>query len=159
MRTLAALILTIGIAYPVFGQSDGGVLANVKIVSVAPTVLVNPDKVRDPTAALAAEQALKQALVSSGFEIGEAPVRVHIALEEFSGGNAVKRSALGFGSGRGTVAGRLIVEDDSGRELSNLKIKARGGLLFSGYQSDQSQQRHAMAAFDKKLAEAVASLR
>ena len=85
------------------------VLKDVKVVQVEPTRVANPAKVKDETAPNAAEGMLRSALTSSGFEIGESPIRAHIVLEEYSSGSKAKRMLVGFGSGRSTVAGRLIL--------------------------------------------------
>lgn len=135
------------------------VLRDVKIVQVEPTLVANPAKVKDETAPNTAENMLRSALTSSGFEIGESPIRAQIVLEEFSSGSTAKRMLVGFGSGRSTVAGRLIFTDADQKELANIPLKVRGNFMFSSYDSGGQQRKEAVSSFEKKLTEEIARLK
>jgi hypothetical protein len=153
----AALLL---LALPQSGFAQGtAVLKDVKVVQVEPTLVANPAKVKDETAPNAAEGMLRSALTSSGFEIGESPIRAHIVLEEFSSGSTAKRMLVGFGSGRSTVAGRLILTDADQKELANIPLKVRGNFMFSSYDSSGQQRKEAVSSFEKKLVEEIARLK
>ena len=141
------------------GAQRAPVLLDVTTVQVEPTVVANPDKVKDDSAAKVITDSLINALRTSNLEVGESAVRAHILLEEFSAGSAAKRMLVGFGSGRSTVAGRLIFTDASGKELANVRIQVRGNLMFSGYQGNDTQRRQATNAFDEKLIEEIAKLK
>lgn len=141
------------------GAQRAPVVLDVTTVQVEPTVVANPDKVKDESAAKVITDSLINALRSSNLEVGESSVRAHILLEEFSAGSAAKRVLVGFGSGRSTVAGRLIFTDASGKELANVRIQVRGNLMFSGYQGNDTQRRQASNAFDEKLVEEITRLK
>lgn len=135
------------------------VLKDVKVVQVEPTVVPNPDKVKQEGAPTAAQDMLRNALKQSGFEIGESPISAHIVLEEFSSGSTAKRMLVGFGSGRSTVAGRLVFVDAEQKELANIPIKTRGDYWLSSYQSGGTQQKQASSSFERKLIEEIARLK
>jgi len=135
------------------------VLRDVKIVQVEPTLVANPAKVKDEAAPNTAENMLRSALTSSGFEIGESPIRAHLLLEEFSSGSTAKRVLVGFGSGRSTVAGRLIFTNADQKELASIPLKVRGNFMFSSYDSSGQQRKEAVSSFEKKLIEEIARLK
>lgn len=138
----------------------GAILRGVKAVKVQPTVISNPDKVNEDFAANLVEQALRNALQDSNFEVAEeAQIRAHIVLDEFSSGSTARRLLVGFGSGRSTVDGRLVFQDSDGRELGNVRIRVRGNLLFGAYQGGTTQRRQAVGSFDHKLREEIARLK
>lgn len=155
-KTLFTLVLLLGLASTAFAQKP---LRDVKTVQVDATVIANKDKVKVEGAENLVQDSLRNALKTSNFEVGEAPIRAHIVLEEFNSGNTAKRVLVGFGSGRSTVDGRLIISDASGKELANVKLRVRGNLLFSGYQGNDTQRRQATAAFDQRLVEELAKLK
>jgi hypothetical protein len=106
------------------------------------------------------QDSLRNALRTTNFETPEvAPVRAHIVLDEFASGSAAKRFMVGFGAGRSTVDGRLVFQDESGRELANVKIRVRGNLAWSGYQGANRQRAQATNAFDQRLMEEIARLK
>lgn len=135
------------------------VLRDVKIIQVEPTVVVNPEKVKEDFAPTLIEDSLRNALRNANFEVGEAPVRAHIELLEFSSGSTAKRVLVGFGAGRSTVEGRLVFRDAEGKELASTKIRVRGNLAWSGYQGGNTQRRQATNAFDQRLMEEIARLK
>jgi hypothetical protein len=135
------------------------VLRDVKAIQVDPTVVANPDKVKEDFAPTLVEDSLRNALRDANFEIGEAPVRAHVVLDEFSSGSTAKRMLVGFGAGRSTVEGRLVFQDAGGQELASVKIRVRGELLWSGYQGGNTQRRQATNAFEQRLTEEIARLK
>jgi Domain of unknown function (DUF4410) len=135
------------------------ILRDVKVVQVTTTVVANPDKVKEESAPAAVQEMLQRALRTSNFEVGDAPISAHIVLEEFSSGSTAKRMLVGFGSGRSTVAGRLVFCDAEGKELANVKIKSRGELMFSSYQGDGTQRKQAVSSFERTLAQEIAKLK
>ena len=155
---LVAAIAPALLPQPVVAQ-ETHVLKDVKVVQVEPTLVVNPAKVKDETAPNKVEEMLRSALVSSGFEVGDSPVRAHMILEEFSSGSTAKRMLVGFGSGRSTLAGRLVFTDAEQRELANVPLKARGDLLFSSYNTNDMQRKQAASGFEHKLVEEIAKLK
>ena len=154
----AVALLSMVCPKPADAQGTGA-LRDVKVVLVEATVVANPDKVKENGAPAAAEDMLRNALKNSGFEIGDSPVSAHILLEEFTSGSKAKRIMVGLGSGRSTVAGRLVFLDAGKQELANVPIKARGDFMFSSYQSGSTQRKQATSSFEQKLLEAIASLK
>ena len=163
MKTTLMLATCLMAAIPLRGLANPSVLKGVDTISVAPTVVTDPNKVKNPSASSAVEQALRDALAAVGLRVGEAPMRTRILLDEFTAGNAAKRTLLGFGSGRSTVLGRLVIERvdpvSDGPALATVRIKTRGRLMFSTYQGDDTQLRHAVGEFYERLAEEIARLR
>lgn len=135
------------------------VLRDIRTIQVNPTIVSNPEKVKEDFAPTLLEDSLRNALRDANFEVGDAPVRAHIVLDEFSSGNTAKRMLVGFGAGRSTVDGRLVFQDASGGELASVRLRVRGNLLFSGYQGGNTQRRQATNAFDQRLMEEIARLK
>jgi hypothetical protein len=135
------------------------ILRDVKTIQVDPTVVANPEKVKEDYAATLVEDSLRNALKSANFEVGDAPVRAQIVLDEFSSGSTAKRVLVGFGAGRSTVDGRLVFKDAEGKEMASSQIRVRGNLLWSGYQGGNTQRRQATNAFDQRLMEEIARLK
>jgi hypothetical protein len=159
MTRIAAAVAIVLASTLGVGAQKAPILLDVTTVQVEPTVVANPDKVKDESAAKVITDSLINALRSSNLEVGESSVRAHILLEEFSAGSTAKRLLVGFGSGRSSVAGRLIFTDASGKELANVRIHVRGNLAFSAYQGNDTQRRQATNAFDEKLIEEIARLK
>lgn len=136
------------------------ILRDVRAIQVLPTVVPNPDKVKEDFAPNLVQDSLRNVLRDSNFEVvDDAPIKAHVVLEEFSSGNTAKRLLVGFGSGRSTIAGRLAFQDAAGKELVNIRIRVRGSLLFSSYQGGNTQRRQATGSFDQKLIEEIARLK
>lgn len=134
-------------------------LANVKVIQVEPTVVSKPEKIKEEHAPNLVADSLRNALKLANFEIGEAPVRAHIVLDEFTSGSMAKRFVIGFGAGRSTVDCRLVLQGASGKELVNRRIRVRGQVLFSPYQGDQTQRRQAVSSFEQRLLEIIETLK
>ena len=158
MTALVVACLCLGLTTPLIGQRVR-ILQDVKVIQVNPTVVPNPQKVKEDFAPTVVEDSLRNALRNANFEVGDASIRAHIVLDEFSSGNAAKRMLVGFGSGRSTVDGRLILADAEGKELANVRIRVRGSLLWSGYQGSNTQRRQATNSFDQRLMEEIARLK
>jgi hypothetical protein len=153
------LVLVLAGSSDLVGQRVA-LLRDVRAVQVTPTIVTNPQKVKEDFAPNLVQDALRNALRSSNFEITEdAPIKAHIVLDEFSSGSTAKRVLVGLGAGRSSVAGRLVLQDGDSKELANIPFKVRGNLLFSGYQGGSTQRRQATAAFDQKLIEEIARLK
>jgi hypothetical protein len=136
------------------------ILRDVRAVQVDPTVIANPDKVKEDFAANLMQDSLRNALRNANFETPEsATVKAHIVLDEFSSGSAAKRVLVGMGSGRSTVDGRLVFQDAVGKELANAKIRVRGNLAWSSYQGANTQRSQATNSFDRRLMEEIARLK
>ena len=154
-------LLAVFLLSPVIGLGQKvAILRDVKTIQVTSTVVPQGAKVKEDFAPTLVQDMLRNALRDSNFEIADtAPVSAHIVLEEFSSGNTAKRMLVGFGSGRSTVAGRLVIEDADHKELANIRMRVRGNLLFSGYQGGNTQRRQATSSFEQKLVEEIARLK
>lgn len=142
------------------GPAAGAVLHDVKAVQVEPTVVSNPGKVKDPSAAGVVEDSLKDALRKADIQVAdEAPVRAHLVLEEFSSGSMAKRMTVGFGTGRSSIACRLVLQDASGKELSSVPIEVRGNKAFNGYEGNGTQRKQAVSSLEKKLTEQLEKMK
>jgi len=134
-------------------------LRGVKTIQVDPTVVSDPQKVKEETAPNLVQDGLKNALQAASIELGDgAPIRAHIVLDEFTSGSTAKRVMVGMGSGRSTVTCHLIFQDAAGKELANVRIHVRGNLAFSPYEGNDTQKRQAVSSFDKRLIEEIEKL-
>jgi hypothetical protein len=103
---LRAFVASVGLLIgPTFVITDtsaqrAAILRDVKTIQVDATVVAKPDKVKEDFGPNLVQDALRNALRISNFEISEsAQVKAHIVLEEFSSGNAATRFIVGFGAG------------------------------------------------------------
>jgi hypothetical protein len=135
------------------------VLRGVTTVEVEHTVVPDPGTVKEDFAPTLVEDALRNALRNANITVGEAPVKAHMVLNEFTSGNVAKRLIIGLGAGRSVVDTRLVFTGEGGRELANVKIRVKGNFLFSGYQGGDTQRRQATTSLDQKLAEEIARLK
>jgi hypothetical protein len=156
---LAVIVAMLSAASPSAQHSQ--VLKGVKQVVVEDTIVGNKAKVKEDFAPTLVADSLRNVLKSANFEVvdGGAPVKTHIVLDEFSSGSAAKRFIVGLGAGRSTVDGRLVIQDDQGKELANIPIRVRGNLAWSSYQGGNTQRRQATNAFEQRLAEEIARLK
>jgi hypothetical protein len=157
-RTLTFAVIC-SLAAATLSAQRAAILRDVKTIQVTSTVVPPNAKVKEDFAPNLVQDMLRNALRDSNFDVAEAPVTAHLILEEFSSGNTAKRMLVGFGSGRSTVAGRLVFEDADHKELANIRIRVRGNLLFNGYQGGNTQRRQASSAFEQKLIEEIARLK
>ena len=159
---ISALVLVAACATAsVLSAQQTKVLKSIKQVMVEDTIVANMDKVKEEFAPTLVADSLRSALKGANFEVVEsgAPVRCHIVLDEFSSGSTAKRVLVGFGAGRSTVDGRLVFQDQNGKELANVPIRVRGNLAWNSYQGGDTQRRQATNAFDQRLAEEIARLK
>jgi len=158
-RLFSVSLLVALIVVSVQGQR-AAVLRDVKKIQVMPTVVPKLETVKEDFAPNLVQDSLRNALKDSNFELADdAPVKAHIVLEEFSSGSTAKRVMVGFGSGRSSVAGRLVFRDAENKEIANVPIKVRGNLLWNGYQGNNTQRRQATSSFEQKLIEEIARLK
>jgi uncharacterized protein DUF4410 len=149
------LMLMVGIAQAQTSKP----LAGVKTIQVDPTVVPEAGKVKEEHAPNQVADSLRNALKDANFEIGEAPIRAHIVLDEFTSGSTAKRFMVGFGAGRSTVDCRLVLQDSDGKELASRRIRVRGNLIFSPYQGNNTQRRQAVSSFEQRLLEEIETLK
>jgi len=149
------LILVVGVAQAQTPKP----LAGVKTVQVDPTVVPKADKVKEEHAANQVADSLRNALKEANFEVGEAPIRAHIVLDEFTSGSTAKRFMVGFGAGRSTVDCLLVIQDSQGKELASPRIRVRGNLIFSPYQGNNTQRRQAVSSFEQRLMEEIEKMK
>ena len=160
----AALVFGLVAVLPLKAQQPAstisGVLHDIKAVQVEETVIPNPDKVKETSASNLVRDSLKNALRLADFQVAEnAPVRAHLILEEFTSGSTAKRFIVGFGAGRSTVTCRLVLQDQSGKELANVRIHVRGNLAFIPYQGNNTQRRQAVSSLDQRLLEELEKMK
>jgi hypothetical protein len=135
-------------------------LRDVKTVQVDPTVIPNPEKVKEESAANLMQDSLRNAFRSANFEVAEsAPIRAHIVLDEFTSGSTAKRFLVGLGAGRSTIDCHLVLQDADGKELKSVKIRVRGNLIWSPYQGNNTQRRQAVNSFDQRLLEEIEKMK
>jgi hypothetical protein len=159
MRSLQVLLFVIATSAAAF-CSPGGVLENVRTIQVDPTVIRQPDKVKDPVAASLARYNLRAALRDALFEEGASPIRAHIVLDEFSSESTAKR-LIGFGSGRSTntVEGKLVIQDASGKDLASVRIHVHGSVASSPGDGNNTQGRQPTSDFEKLLLDEIERLK
>jgi hypothetical protein len=134
-------------------------LKDAKMIQVDPTIVSNPDKIKEPSAPNLVQDSLKNALRVANIEIGEAPIRAHIVLDEFTSGSTAKRVLVGLGAGRSSVTCHLVIQNAEGKEIANSKIHVRGNLAWSPYQGNNTQRRQAVTSFEQKLLEEIERLK
>jgi hypothetical protein len=159
MRTLQILFLLAATSTAAFCL-PGGVLANVRRIQIDPTVIAQPEKVKDSLAANLVRFDLRAAVRDAYLEEGDSPIRAHIVLDEFSRESTAKR-LIGFGTGRSTstVDGRLVIQDASGKELASVKIHVRGSVAFSPDEGYNPQGHQPTSDFEKRLLEEIERLK
>ena len=137
-----------------------GVLENVKKIQVDPTVIEQPENVKEAVAAELVRYDLRAAVRDALFEEGDAPIRAHIVLDEFSPQGRTKR-LMDFGTGRTirTVDGRLVIQDATGKELANVKLHLQGSVAFGPDQGHSSQGRRPASDFEQRLLEEIERLK
>jgi hypothetical protein len=140
--------------------SPGGVLEGVKTIQIDPTVIAQPEKVKDATAANLTRYDLRAAVRDAYLEEGDAPIRAHIVLDDFSSEGKAKR-VIGFGSGRkiSTVDGRLVIQDASGKQLASVKIHVHGSIASNPADGNNTQGHQPTSDFEKCLLEEIERLK
>jgi len=131
-------------------------LNDVKEIQVLPTVINNPQKVKNPDAAAIVEKALRRAILVNELQVAEsAPVKARISLDEFTGGSSAARFMIGFGAGRSTVDCRIQLLDQSDKEITSVRVRVRGDLTWSSYQGNTSQTKQAVNKFERALMDEI----
>ena len=159
MRILQVLLFVAATSTASF-CSPARVLENVRRIQVDPTVIEQPEKVKDPVAAKLVRYDLSAALRDALLEEGDSPIRAHIVLDEFSSAGTAKR-LMNFGTGGSTrtVEGRLVIQDGSGKELASVKIHVRGSVAFSPGEGNGAQSRRPASDFEQRLLEEIERLK
>lgn len=160
----AALVLLLAFVLPLRAQQAAstatGVLHEVKAIQVEATVISNPEKVKEASAANLMQDSLKNAFRLADIQVVEAaPIRAHLILDEFTSGSTAKRFLVGFGAGRSTVTCRFVLQDAGGKELANIRIHVRGNLALSPYQGNNTQRRQAVSSLDQQLLEEIEKMK
>jgi len=163
MKTIIQTVLALCLALTVCGvnaqstaPSTSAPLRDVKTIQVDPTIVPNPEKVKEQSAPNLVQDSLKNALRMANIEIAEsASIRAHIVLDEFTSGSTAKRVLIGLGAGRSAVTCHLVVQDADGKEITSTKIHVRGNLVWSPYQGNNTQRRQAVSSYEQKLLEEI----
>lgn len=135
---------------------SGHPLQGVKAIQVEPTVVPNPETIKEAAAPNLVQDSLKNAIRTANIDLAEsAPIRAHIVLDEFTSGSTAKRVLVGMGAGRSTVTCHLVLQDSEGKEISNIRIHVRGNLAWSPYQGNNTQRRQAVTSFEQKILEEI----
>jgi hypothetical protein len=160
MRSRLLLMLVVCLASSAASAQRAAVLRDVRAIQIDPTVVANPEKVKEDFAPTLLQDSLRNAFRSANFETPEsAAIKAHIVLNEFTSGSTAKRVLVGFGAGRSTVDGRLVIQGNDGQELANVPIRVRGNLAWSSYQGGNTQRAQATNSFDRRLMEEIARLK
>ncbi len=157
MKQIVVMLL----AASVWAMPDAKPLAGIKAVQMDPVTVTDTSKVKDEkTAVELVNESLRRALRVADIEIADtAPVRVHIALDEFTRGSQAKRTLVGFGAGRSTIDCRLVLADAAGKVIAERRIRVRGDVTWSPYQGDKTQGRQAMEKLDRQMSEEIGKLK
>jgi hypothetical protein len=158
-RIVQALVLSLTLTISQAQAQKAGPLHDVKQIQVDPTIVSDPDKVKEASAPNLVQDGLKNALRTANIEIGDSPIHAHIVLDEFTSGSTAKRVLIGMGAGRSSVTCHLIVQNAEGKELANSKIHVRGNLAWSPYQGNNMQRRQAESSFEQKVLEEIEKLK
>jgi hypothetical protein len=159
LGTVIVLVVLLPVVVETSWTQTPGPLGTVKTIQIDPTVVPNPDKVKESFAANSVRDILQDAFSRTLFEIGPSTVHAHIVLDEFSKGSQAKRTLVGLGAGRSTITAHLVIQSDNGRELVNVRIHVRGNLAFSPYQGGNTQTKQATSSFEQKLVEEIEKLK
>jgi len=159
LKIAKALALCLTLAVCSGRAQTSGPLKDVKMIQVDSTIVSNHIKVKEPAAPNLVQDILKNAIRTANIEIGEAPIRAHVVLDEFTSGSTAKRVLIGLGAGRSTVTCRLVIQNAEGKEIANTKIHVRGNLAYSPYEGNNTQRRQAVSSLEQKLLEEIERLK
>jgi hypothetical protein len=159
MRAFQVLLFLAATSKALF-CSPPAVLEKVKKIQIDPTVIEQSEKVKDPVAAELVRYDLRAAVRDARFEEGDAPIRAHIVLDEFSPQVRAKR-LMDLGTGRTirTVDGSLVIQDATGKELANVKLHLQGSVAFGPDQGHSTQGRRPASDFEQRLLEEIERLK
>jgi hypothetical protein len=142
-----------------FGSPDG-VLTRVKEIRVDPTVVEQPDKVKESVAPNLVRYNLRAAVRDSHLLEGDSPVRAHMVLDGFSSEGPAKHVLdLDTGKNTCTVDGKLVIEDDTGKELASVPIHVHGSVDFGLPPAGDSESHQVTSDLEKRLLAAIGSLK
>jgi hypothetical protein len=159
LRSFCVLALLVSSAAAAF-CSPAGILESVKTIQIDPTVIEQPDKVKDAVAADLVRYDLRAAIRDALFEEGISTVHAHFVLDEFSRQGASKRLAdLGTGRSTRIVEGRLVIQDANGGELASIKIHVRGSVAFDPGQESNTQGHKPASDLEKSLLAEIEKLK
>ena len=155
------LMLFVAAATAVAFCSPEGVLEKVTTIQVDPTVVTNPDKVKDPAAPNLLRFNLRAAVAQAHFQEGNSPVRIHIVLDEFSSSNGKVKRVLNLGSSKtdNFVDGKLVVQDASGKQLATREIHFHGNVGLNPDDNADPQRRQATSEFEQLLIDELVRLK
>ena len=158
MKIFPVLFIVAAASAAAFG-SPGGVLEKVKKIQVDQTVVSQPDKVDNNMAANLIRFDLRAAVKDAHLDEGDSPIKAHFVLEEFSSESRARR-LIGLGTGRSicTVDGRLVIDDENGKELANIKIHVRGSVAFSPGDGNDSRTKP-ISDFEQRLHDEIEKLK
>jgi hypothetical protein len=141
--------------------SPGGVLENVSRLQVDPTVVTNPDKVKDPAAPNLLRFNLRAAVTQAHFAEGNSPVRIHIVLDEFSSSNGKVKRVLNLGASKtdNLVDGKLVIQDASGKQLATREIHFQGNVGLNPDDNADPQHRQPTSDFEQLMIDELQRLK
>jgi hypothetical protein len=159
MRLFQVVLFALATSTPVY-CSPGGILEKVTKIQVDPTVVEQPEKVKDAVAANLVRYNLRAAVKDAHLEEGDSPIRAHFVLDEFSSESNAKR-LMGLNGDRGasTVDGRLVIQDAAGKELASIKIHLHGTVAFSQGDGSNTKGRGATSDFEQRLLKEIEGLK
>jgi len=159
MRIIQVLLFTAATSAAAF-CSPGGVLEKVTKIQVDPTVVEQPEKVKDAAAANLVRYNLRAAVKDAHIEEGDSLIRAHFVLDEFSSEGTAKR-LLSINSGRATstVDGKLVIQDASGKELASIQIHVHGSVAFSQGKGSDTQGHPPTSDFEQRLLQEIERLK
>lgn len=161
VRTLLFIAATSTVAFCFPDVIKGGVLEKVSTIQVDPTVVANPENVKDPAAANLVRFTLRSAVREAHFAEGNSPIRIHIILDEFSSSDGKVRRVLNLGSGRSDslVDGKLVIQDASGKQLATREIHFRGNVTLNTDENPDPSHRQATSDFEQLLIDELQRLK
>jgi hypothetical protein len=154
------LLLCIVVSSIVAFCSPDGALAKVKKIRVDPTVVEQPEKVKDSVAPNLVRYNLRAAVRDAHLLEGDSPIRAHVVLDNFSSEGPAKRVFdLDTGKNTCTVDGRLVIEDDAGKELASVPIHIHGSVDFGLPPASDSEGHQVTSDLERRLIDAIGSLK
>ena len=128
-------------------------MRDIKVIRVDATIVALADHSQkvDETAPNLIQDNVRSAVRNAGFEVSDSPVSVHFVLEDFSSGSIARRWVVGFGAGRSSITGHLILQGPDGKELANGRLHVNGAL--DPYQKDGTQRREAFSRLQQAVLE------
>jgi hypothetical protein len=141
--------------------SPQGILDKITTIQVDPTVVTNPDRVKDPAAPNLLRFNLRAAITQAKVHEGNSPVRIHIVLDEFSSSNGKVKRVLNLGASKtdNVVDGKLVIQDASGKLLASREIHFHGNVGLNPDDNADPQHRQATSEFEQLLIDELQRLK